>query len=177
MLPDPIETQRLLVRPLEANDWPAVHAYTSNPAVMFFMPEGVMTAEQTQEFILNHSKPEEMVYAAVLKSENRLIGYLNFHPWFAERIWEIGWVFHPDYHGRGYATEAAAALLEYGFQQMNVHRVIATCQPQNPGSYRVMEKIGMLREGHLRQCIARPDGTWWDEYFYAILAEEWFGRA
>ena len=54
------------------------------------------------------------------------------------------------------------------------HRVIATCQPENPASYRVMEKIGMHREGHFRKFIYRGENLWWDELFYAILDEEWY---
>ncbi len=58
------------------------------------------------------------------------------------------------------ASEAAQATLEYGFKEMKLHRIIATCQPQNTPSYRVMEKIGMRREGYFRKCI--PHGNeWW----------------
>ena len=69
--------------------------------------------------------------------------------------------------------EAAHALLGYGFATLGLHRVIATCQPENVASWRVMEKLGMRREAHVRQCIPRDDGTWWDEYVYAILKAEW----
>jgi RimJ/RimL family protein N-acetyltransferase len=64
--------------------------------------------------------------------------------------------------------------LRYGFESLQVHRLIATCQPQNRPSWRVMEKLGMQREGHFRKCIPRDETTWWDEYFYAILEEDWF---
>lgn len=172
----PILTARLRLRPLELDDWPAVHAFASDPTTMAFMPEGVMDDAQTRQFIAEHCSDESRYYAAELLAEDRLIGYLPFHPWYSARIYEIGWVLHPDYQGKGYATEAAAALLAHGFTTLGLHRVIATCQPQNPASWRIMEKLGMRREGHLRQCIERPDGIWWDEYFYAILAEEWFGN-
>ncbi len=58
---------------------------------------------------------------------------------------------------------------------MGLHRIIATCDPRNTASYRVMEKTGMRREGHSIKCI-RKDGEWVDEYFYAILDEEWAGK-
>jgi RimJ/RimL family protein N-acetyltransferase len=140
---------------------------------MAFIPEGVMTVEQAQAFVNIHQGGEAEMWPVVLREEGQLIGHMVFHPWFAPRTYEIGWVFHSGYQGRGYATEAALALLDYGFRELGLHRIIATCQPENPASYRVMEKIGMRREGHFRKCIYRPDGTWWDEYFYAILAEEW----
>ncbi|GFN33545.1 hypothetical protein PCURB6_38050 [Paenibacillus curdlanolyticus] len=56
---------------------------------------------------------------------------------------------------------------------MRIHRLIATCQPDNPPSYRVMEKIGMQREGYFKQCIPHGDNEWWDEYYYAILENKW----
>jgi [ribosomal protein S5]-alanine N-acetyltransferase len=173
MIKSPIETQRLVIREFAAEDWPAVYAYTADPAVMAYIPEGVMTAEQTQAFIAIHRGSEASAWPVILKEEGRLIGHMVYHPWFAPRTYEIGWVFHSGYHGRGYATEAALALLQYGFRELGLHRIIATCQPENPASYRVMEKIGLRREGHFRKCIYRGGETWWDEYFYAILEEEW----
>ena len=170
----PIETERLQIRDFTPEDWQAVHAYTGDAGVMTYIPEGKMTEEQTKQFIAGSLTEESRTYAVDLLSEDRLIGHVGFHPWFAPRIYELGWVFHPRYHGRGYATEAAAALLRYGFESLSVHRVIATCQPENTPSWRVMEKLGMQREGHLRKCIYRDETTWWDEYFYAILEEEWF---
>ena len=80
---------------------------------------------------------------------------------------------HERVRGRGYATDAARAILRYGFETLGLHRVIANCQPENVASWRVMEKLGMRREAHFRQCIHRDDGTWWDEYSYAILEEDW----
>ena len=67
-------------------------------------------------------------------------------------------------------------MLDYAFEVRDAHRVIATCQPDNVASYRVMETIGMRREAHFRQCIHRGGDEWWDEYFYAILASEWQKR-
>jgi RimJ/RimL family protein N-acetyltransferase len=101
---------------------------------------------------------------------------MPFHPWFAPQTYEIGWALHRTYHGKGYASEAASALLRYGFEELRLHRIIATCQPENIASWRVMEKIGLRREGFFQKCIYRDDGTWWDEYFYALLEEEWFQR-
>ena len=170
-----LETPRLVLRPLVPSDWQDVHAYASNLDVMRFLPEGVMSPEQVQAFIAEN-QPTSAVFAAVLTSEERLIGHLTFHPWYAPRFYEIGWVFHPEYHGQGYATEAAAALFAYGFEHLNLHRIIATCQPENVASWRVMEKLGMLREAHFRKVFAIDETSWLDEYLYAMLEEEWFAR-
>jgi [ribosomal protein S5]-alanine N-acetyltransferase len=168
-----IHTPRLLIRQFELEDWQAVYAYTSDLTVMAFIPEGVFTEEQAMQVVAANAGEEATIFPVILKTESTLIGHMVFHPWFAHRTYEIGWVFHPAYHGKGYATEAARALLKYAFEVLDCHRVIATCQPENPASFRVMEKIGMRREGHFRKCIFRGENIWWDEYFYAILEEEW----
>jgi [ribosomal protein S5]-alanine N-acetyltransferase len=175
MITQPIETQRLQIRPFHESDWPAVATYTTMPAIMAYMGEGVQTPEQTHTFVAQNATGEKVTaYALILKAEENLIGHMVFHPWFAPRTYEIGWVLHPDYHRQGYASEAALALLRYGFAELKLHRIIATCQPENPASYGVMEKIGMRREGHFQQCIYRGDDKWWDEYFYAMVEKEWF---
>lgn len=168
-----LETTRLLIRPFIAGDLPSVYEYLSNPAVMKFIPEGVFTEEQTKEFIEANMGETAEKFAVILKEDNCLIGHIAYHPWFMTQTYELGWVFNPRYHNKGYASEAAAAFIKYGFDTQNLHRIIATCQPQNPPSYRVMEKIGMRREGEFRQCIYRENGEWWDELFYAVLKEDW----
>ena len=170
---DPLETPRLRVRPLEAADWAAVHAYASDPDVMTYIPEGPMTEEQARAFVAENAGDEARAVAVVLRSSGELIGHMPFRPWFAPRTFEIGWVLDRRHHGRGYATEAARALLRYGFEEMGLHRMIATCQPENVPSWRVMEKLGMRREAHFRKCLYRGGAVWWDEYFYALLEEEW----
>jgi RimJ/RimL family protein N-acetyltransferase len=170
-------TERLSIRQFLPTDWPAVYSYSADPLVMAYMPEGRLTEAQTQEFVNMQSSDQAHAFAVTLTDTHLLIGQIIFHPWFAPQTYEIGWVFHPAYHNHGHATAAALAVLAYGFDTLGLHRVIATCQPENIPSYRVMEKLGMRREGWFRQCIARSDGSWWDELFYAILADEWHQHA
>jgi len=170
----PITTERLVIRPFVREDFAAVLPYASDPHVMHYMEEGPLNAQQVSAFIDKQCGDDATAFATVLKSNQQLIGHMVFHPWFAPQTYELGWVLHPAHQGQGYATEAARALLHYAFATLQAHRVIATCQPENQPSYRVMEKIGMRREGHFRQCIDRGDGIWWDEYFYAMLREEWY---
>jgi len=173
MLIQPIETQRLIIRQFELQDWGTVHSYTGDATVMTYIEEGQMSETQTKQFVEKNSSNQAEAFPVLLKSQDQLIGHMIFHPWFGPLTYEIGWVFHPIYQGKGYATEAAKALLRYCFENLQAHRIIATCQPENPASYRVMEKIGMNREGHFRKCNYRGKNIWWDEYFYAILDEEW----
>jgi [ribosomal protein S5]-alanine N-acetyltransferase len=173
----PIDTPRLLIRPFAPADWVAVHAYAADAAVMAYLPGGPLTAAQARAFVAANVGEQARACAVILKADGRLIGHLLFHPWFAPRTYEVGWVLHPRQHGRGYATEAAMAVLQHGFEVLRLYRVIATCQPENVPSWRVMEKLGMRREGWFRQCIPRGEATWWDEWFYALLEEDWFTAA
>jgi RimJ/RimL family protein N-acetyltransferase len=170
----PIETARLRLRAIAAGDWPQIHSYMSDPEVTRWLPEGVLDEAASQAFAARHAGDEGQALAVLSKDSGEFLGHMPFHPWFGAHTQEVGWVFARPYHGRGYATEAAHALLACAFETLKCHRVIATCQPQNPASWRVMEKLGMRREAHFRSGIPRPSGEWWDEYFYAILAEEYF---
>jgi RimJ/RimL family protein N-acetyltransferase len=85
---------------------------------------------------------------------------------------EVGYIFHPDAQHHGYATEAARALLHFGFGQVGLHRIYARCDARNEPSWRLMERLGMRREAHFRQHI-RVKGRWDEELIYAVLASEW----
>ncbi len=170
----PLRTERLLVRPIAAGDWPQIHRYMSDPEVTRWLPEGVLDEAASQAFAARHAGDEAEALAVVLGDSGELIGHMPFHPWFVPRTQEVGWVLARPHQGHGYATEAARALLAHAFEALGCHRVIATCQPQNPPSWLVMEKLGMRREAHFVSALLRPSGEWWDEYVYAILADEYF---
>lgn len=171
-----VETSRLRLRAIASSDWSAIFAYMSDPRVTAFLPEGLLDQEASRNFAQKHSGEDCGAVAVVEKASGQMIGHMPFHPWFAPETHEIGWAFHREHQGQGYATEAGLALLAYAFGVLKAHRVIATCQPENPASWRVAEKLGLRREGHFRACLYRAPGIWWDEYFYALLAEEYEGR-
>jgi [ribosomal protein S5]-alanine N-acetyltransferase len=168
-----IETSRLLIRHFKAGDWQDVMVYCADPAVMHYIPLGLMNEEEVKEFVAEEPNQEIECYAIELKSNNQVIGQMIFHPWFMERTYEIGWIINPLYQNQGYASEAAKAFLKYGFQKLKLHRIIATCQPENPSSWKVAEKIGMRREGIFQKSILKENNVWWDECLYAILESEY----
>ncbi len=92
--------------------------------------------------------------------------------WEAIREWEVGWGIHPAEWGKGYATEAAWYLMDWGINQLNIHRIVAYCHADNSASVRVMQKLGMHQDGRLRET-RWLNGGWWDEYVYAVLEKEW----
>ncbi len=93
----------------------------------------------------------------------------------ANRSAFIGYVYNPEFWGQGYATEAAGAVLNLGFRHLNLHRIVGVCDPNNPGSARVLEKCGMRREGHMIEDRLIK-GHWTDSVLYAMLQSEWKER-
>jgi ribosomal-protein-alanine N-acetyltransferase len=177
-----IETERLVLRPIEGGDWRAIHRYTSLPEVVRYLPHEAFTEDDAREFALRWSEqarksdewPEMLV--VLRKADGRIIGHLPFERFSPKyRTREIGWVFDPAYQGQGYAAEAARAVLDLAFGTLGLHRIVATCDPRNRASQRVMEKLGMRREAHHIKDV-QIRGEWCDEYFYAILKEEWNGE-
>ena len=167
-----IETERLIIERFAENDWRDVFVYTSRTDVMEYIPEGVFTEEDAKDFVMKNAGEDAKHFPVRIKGEETIIGHITFFKYFGDHTYEIGWVFNPDYFNKGYATEAALAVVGFGFAKMKLHRIIATCQPENMPSWRVMEKIGMRREGCFKKCIPHGD-SWWDEYYYAVLDEEW----
>lgn len=173
-----LHTPRLLLRPFESHDAPAIHAYAGDPEVVVHVEWGPNTEEQTRRFLEDtlqrqqHPDRRDFPFAVVLRSENQLVGGTHLyveHPEIRE-AW-IGYVLAQAYWGQGIITEAARALLVFGFDELGLHRIYATCRPENLGSQRVLEKIGMTREGHLRQHKWMK-GQWWDSFVYAMLEGE-----
>lgn len=166
-----LQTERLIIRDYQKEDVKEALGYLGNEEAMYYLPEDVMTLEEIEIFIKKQENKKEY-YAVVLKETNQLLGHLYFAPFFGNHSYEIGWVFNPNFHKKGYASEAAEALMDYGFKELEIHRMIATCQPENIGSNKMMCHLDMRLEGKFKQCIPVADG-WWDENYYAILASEW----
>lgn len=168
-----IETSHLLICNFKSTDFESVYEYMSDDVATHFLPGGQMSENQVTDFIADNSGDGSKVFSVVEKSSQILIGHIEFYPWFGDHTYEIGWVINPKFQRQGLGYEAAQAILDYGFNQLNIHRVIATCQPENPSSYCLMEKLGMVREGYFRQCIPKGNGVWWDEYFYSMLKSDY----
>jgi ribosomal-protein-alanine N-acetyltransferase len=114
--------------------------------------------------------------AVALKERNTLIGGGRISISDARhREGFIGYILNRDFWGRGYATELAQALLDFGFEKLGLHRIYATCDIENKPSAHVLEKIGMQREGRLREYRLQGE-NWRDQYLFAVLDREWSQR-
>lgn len=140
---------------------------------------GPVTLEEAKESCKDYSR-ENKFFASVLKENGKLIGHVSLTPERPEefRMWNLGYIFNPDYQNKGYATEAARAVIKYAFNKLNAHRIAGHCSPENPASWKVLEKCGMKREGLSRKDFPiRTDENgntvWLDSYDYAILDEDY----
>jgi aminoglycoside 6'-N-acetyltransferase len=169
-----IRTTRLVIRRFTAADAPALAAYRSDPQVARFQswetPYGVDEAAAFIAGMAEHpGTPGEWFQLAV--TAGTLIGDVALFTDHDPRLGRIGFTLAREAHGRGYATEAVRAVLDYAFGR-RAHRIAADCDARNARSAALLERVGMRREGHLR-ASAWWKGEWTDELCYAILADEW----
>lgn len=176
----PLETERLLLRPYAAGDFDALHAIQSSEVVARWLYHAPRGAEETRRLLRAkiaggelHQEGDWLSAAVTLRSSGELVGDVALR-WVSElhRCGEIGFAFHPDHQGRGYATEAARALLPFAFETLGLHRLIGRTEARNTGSARVLEKLGMRLEAHLVEN-EWVKGEWQSELDYALLASEW----
>jgi RimJ/RimL family protein N-acetyltransferase len=177
-----ITTERLILREFKEDDWPAVLAYQSDPLYLRYYEWTDRTPEAVQEFVgmfLAHQQAQprtKFQLAVTLKGNNQLIGNCGIRmdsPDATEA--DIGYELAPQYWGKGYATEAARAIVEFGFTELRVHRIWSECVADNVGSAGVLRKVGMQLEGRLRDKQFYK-GRWWDTLLFAILDYEWRAR-
>ncbi len=176
----PIRTERLNLRPFRSGDLDDVFAYQSRPDVARYLLWDARSRSEVADALDRRvrqrpipAEGQSLVLAVVYRDAGRVIGDVKLE-WLSRehRQGEIGFVFHPGFHGRGLATEAAQAVLALGFDDLGLHRIIARCDARNHPSARLMERLGMRREAHFVQNEIFK-GEWGDEFVYAMLSDEW----
>ncbi|MCI0730272.1 MAG: GNAT family N-acetyltransferase [Chloroflexi bacterium] len=174
-----LETERLLMREFVEGDWVAVLAYQSDPLYLRYYHWMERTEADVRAFVgmfleQQRRRPRlKFQLALILKQEDRLIGNCGIRvndPGLREA--NIGYEVDSRYWGHGYATEAARAILRFGFEELRMRRIWSYCLADNVGSARVLEKIGMRQEGRLREKEF-VKGQWHDHLLYALLDHEW----
>jgi ribosomal-protein-alanine N-acetyltransferase len=172
-----IETPRLLLRPFTVADAPEVQRLAGDREIastMLHVPhpyEGM--AEQWIGTHQEHYERGEAVnFALVLRATNGLVGAMSLQLNQPHSHAELGYWIGKPFWNQGYCTEAARAVVHYGFAVLGLHRVYATYLTRNPASGRVMQKIGMSYEGCLKQHVKKW-GVFEDQAFYGILRSGW----
>lgn len=176
----PLATERLWLRPFADDDLEALIVIDGDHGVARYVPweprspDEVRQALERRMTMSSLREPGDALrLAAVLMTSAELVGDVMLR-WLPgnDRQGEIGFIVHPDHQGRGYGSEASSAMLRHGFEDMGLHRIVGRCDPRNIASARLMERLGMRREAHLREN-EMIKGEWTDELVYAMLNSEW----
>jgi len=173
-----IRSERLILEELKCEDLEFIHKMSSEPLVYLYEADEAPTKEETYEkYSKKISRMEKypdkyLIFLIRILPEEVPIGEVFIQlNWEEMREWEIGYEVHPDYWGNGYATEAVSLLLKHSFENLNAHKVVGFCNAQNEKSANLMERVGMKRDGVLREGrLWRKE--WCDEYVYSILERD-----
>lgn len=174
----PLLTERLELRDFREDDVDAVHGWAGDPEVVRFMCWGPNTPELTREFLQRKfaertGDPRRTWDLAVVRRDTgRVIGSVGLRLDPPRRQAALGYCYAQEAWGQGFATEAAAEMLRFAFEDLELHRIHAATDTRNGGSIRVLDKIGMRQEGCLRRHV-QMRGEWRDSYLYALLRTEW----
>ncbi len=166
-----------MLRPYRDGDVDHIVAYATLEPWSRYLPVPVpYTRDHAVEFVAAMMALDPAVHVAwAITLDNTVVGGINVRFFYDGLIGELGWSLAPWVWGQGYATEAARAALDTVFtERQPLVRVRAMADERNVSSQRVMEKIGMTREGTLRQNRTTR-GELIDEVWYGILREEWKG--
>ena len=166
-----LTTDRLLLRRFCRDDLMDLYEYLSDETVVAYEPYPAMDLSDTARELEERIASDEMI-AVVLKKTNKLIGnlYLGKRD-FASA--ELGYVFNRQYWGQGYAAESCEAVIRKAFSE-GIHRIYAECDPCNSASWKLLERLGLVREAHFRQNVYFwKDDTgnpiWKDTFVYSVL--------
>jgi RimJ/RimL family protein N-acetyltransferase len=172
------QTPRLTIRSLQASDLPAFHAYRNDPEVARYQSWEWISEEGARRFIeeclrARPGVPGQWYQVAIaLRETGALIGDMGLGVDLADSgQGEVGYTLSREHWGRGYGSEAVAALLDYAFSALGLTRINAMCDTRNTASARLMEKVGMTRVGISRDVLFK--GEFCDEYRYSIDRDEW----
>ncbi|MFZ4670594.1 MAG: GNAT family N-acetyltransferase [Flavobacterium sp.] len=169
-----LETKRLLLRRIDENDIAEVLALRGNPETMKYIPRPLAKTEEDALAHINmiNEKIDTNIginWGITIKRNSKIIGIIGHYRIQPENHRaEIGYMSLPEYHGKGYITEAIKAVVEYGFEQMNLHSVEAIIDPENIASERVLQKNGFIKEAHILENELW-EGKFWDTVIYSLL--------
>ncbi len=174
-----LETERLLLRTMTADDIDFVFHHFSDPNIYRYLvdEEPVSTRQQAQEIIEFYAKPTDKSYnrwVLELKSEERPIGSCGYHQWHKSHYRaEIGYDLEKASWQQGLMTEALEAAIGFGFEKMSLNRIGAKVHPDNEASLRLLAKLGFQKEGLLRDYYYQS-GRFYDHWLLTLLKKEWY---
>ena len=170
---------RITLHPAAKDDIDFIVNIDSNTDIWLVEDEIEADKEKARETTIEKLNSDWYKYFVVRLNDDRQtpIGLVYiWHYVISRSSWEIGYCILPEFQRMGYCYEAVSILLKYAFEDYGAHRVVAMCSSRNEASWRILEKIGMTREGVFRQEL-QSDNGWVDQLFYAMLDSEYKGCA
>ncbi|AZA83205.1 GNAT family N-acetyltransferase [Chryseobacterium lactis] len=179
-----LKSNRLTLRTFKESDVSNVHEMLLKPEITAFNPTSYADDEKETQALIDAWRSEseaqqnrkkftfliettiDFTFAGIIGIDLIKLHYKNAETWYK---------LSPEVWGKGYATEALERIIQFGFEDLKLHRIEAGCAVDNIASYKVMEKSGMIREAHRRKLLPLKNG-WSDNYEYAILEEDYFSK-
>jgi RimJ/RimL family protein N-acetyltransferase len=186
LLPPRIDTERLYLRPYQAGDGKLLYevgqrnqkhlARFEAENVLLHLHDEVQSEAVIQQLAADWQVGSRFFLGIFEKTSSVWVGQIYVGPvrWDVP-VFGIGYVADVGQQGKGYITEAVRGVLYVLFKEMNAHRVQADCHEANEKSWRLLERCGFQREGHLRENKFNPDGTFHGDYLYGLIQEEFMG--
>jgi [ribosomal protein S5]-alanine N-acetyltransferase len=174
-----LRTPRLILRELVAEDWQATYAYQQDARYLRFYDRDGVTPRLVQAFVYTcitwqGEEPRVRAQLAITLAETgELIGNVGVRrekP--GDLMADMGYELAPEHWGRGYATEAARAMVDWGFGDCGLERIHAHCIADNEASARVLHKVGLRQEARLRDHQWFK-GRFWDVVLFGMMRGEW----
>lgn len=173
-----INTQRLIIRIAIPEDAEAIYAYRSDIIENQYQGWFPNSVNEVYDYLNGMPKSLDIAdvcfqFAIISIHDKRLIGDMGIiFTGHNQLQTEVGCTLHKDFQGKGYATEALKAMVNYLFFHLNKHRIIASIDPRNSSSIRLIDRLGFRKEAHFKESYYLR-GEWVDDIIYAMLSKEW----
>lgn len=169
-----LETERLLLRPVTLKDAKDMHEYASDEETTYYVFERHKSMKETEESIVNFFLNEPLgKYGIELKESKKMIGTIDLRVKNRDKRTIMGYTLNKAYQGEGYMTEAGKKLIAFGFDTLDLNCIAALHDERNAISGKVMERLGMTKEGTMRYVGKWKQGEWFNDVYYSILKAEY----
>ncbi|MCD2137321.1 GNAT family N-acetyltransferase [Salinicoccus halitifaciens] len=172
-----LETQRLILRPVTLEDAQDMHEYASDEETTYYVFERHKSHADTEKAIVEYFLERPLgKYGIELKDSGKMIGTIELRRKTEDSRGIIGYTLNKAHHGKGYMTEAAEAILKLGFEVLGLDCIAAMFDERNTASGKVLERLGMRKEGVLRHVHKWKQGEYFNDVYYSILKDEYEER-
>lgn len=169
-----IESERLILRPVTLKDAPDMYEYAQDEETTYYVFERHTSLEKTEEAITEYFLEDPFgKFGIELKGTGKMIGTIDLRIKSEDKRAIIGYTLNKAFHGKGYMTEAAQRVLKLGFETLGLDCIAALHDERNAVSGKVMERLGMKKEGTLRHVGKWKQGEWFNDVYYSILKSEY----